>query len=241
MLAFPVCLHHFSTVWLGLWVRCGVYPLLVRLFICPLPLSLLTFHLCAVGCKWSRKWWRTLTNELLPDSSHVRLHHSWFGPTPTYAGRTVRGVGNRLGLRKGETRASIISPWPWDQGPEAVQRTVWAKRSPQRWAEAVPREEGGGGLFLFPFHCLHGRIWSHCLHTVFMWQLAHIIWLRRKCGLRRQEHTSLCSVNAIHWCQETSNWPRWGNEKKKILWRYNLHLWARWCVVLTFCPAKKSK
>lgn len=132
------------------------------LCVCSSVLSLspcLTFHLCAVGCKWSRKWWRTLTNELLPDSSHVRLHHSWFGPTPTYAGRTVRGVGNRLGLRKGETRASIISPWPWDQGPEAVQRTVWAKRSPQRWAEAVPREEGGGSLSL----SLSLSAWSHLI------------------------------------------------------------------------------
>lgn len=228
MLAFPVCLHHVSTVWLGLWVRCGVYPLLVRLFICPLPLSLLTFHLCAVGCKWSRKRRRTLTNELLPDCSHVRPHHSWFGPPQTYAGRTVRGVGNRLGIGEGKRGHPSSGPWPWDQGPEACPENSLSEKI----AGEVSRSIASGGVsFSFPFIVCMVAFDHTVLHTAFMWQLAHIIWLRRKCGLRRQEHTSLCSANAIHWCQEISNWPRWGERKKKSFEDKNLHLWARRCVV----------
>lgn len=40
LVAFAVFLLHISAVWLGLRVRCRVYPLFVRLLVCPLPVNL---------------------------------------------------------------------------------------------------------------------------------------------------------------------------------------------------------
>lgn len=73
----PVSISQLS-VWLWLWVRCWVCPLFVRLPVSPLPLSQSIFHLCAVGCRSSRKWCSVSTSELWPACIHVRLCCSWF-------------------------------------------------------------------------------------------------------------------------------------------------------------------
>lgn len=50
-------------------------------------------------------------------------------------------------------------------------------------AGEVGRSGTCGGLFLFPSHCsLLGGVWSHCLHTALMWQLARIIWFGESVG-----------------------------------------------------------
>lgn len=128
--------------------------------------------------------------------------------TPTYADQLLEELKTNWGWGD-EMRASIISP---------LALRPRTRGSPENsLSEKITREVSGssasGGLFLL--HCLHGRIWSRCLHAVFMWQLAHIIWFWRKCGLQLQKHPSLCSVHAIHWCPEISNLPRWVNSPLK--------------------------
>lgn len=152
--------------------------------------------------------------------------------SPTYAGPTVRGVENRLGLKRGDEG---IHHQPLALGPRT--RGSPENSLSEKIAGEVSRSAASGGFFLLPFHCLHGRIWSHCLHAVFMWQLAHIIWW--KCELQLQKHPSLCSVNTIHWCQNIFKLTQM--RKKKILYRWILHLWACRGGAHTFYPVKKRK
>lgn len=167
-------------MWLRLWVRCWVCPLFVRLPVCPLPFSQSTFHLCAVGCKSSWKWCSVSTSELLPACIHVRLCCSWFcfpPPLNLCCWSHCQGCSQRIGGWGG--RGIHHQPLALGLGTRGYQQTVWLKRFLERRAAAGPV----GVSLSFPFSVCLPLSLSHCLHTVFMWQLAHIIWFGRNCGL----------------------------------------------------------
>lgn len=167
-------------MWLRLWVRCWVYPLWVRLLDSPLPSSQSTFHLCAVGCK-SRWKWRNLRLCVVLDfcSSHPIIplkllskcqgssEHRW---ELRREGVDIHHQPLALGSR---TRG-----YPADGLHEKIA------------GEVSSSSRACGSLALFTFFVCVGLFLSHCLHTVFMWQLAHIIWFGRKCGRQLKKHHS---------------------------------------------------